>query len=185
MGDRIVSAILKKLGSEPRTREGKLAGVSVIIDAGDKARTLLIKRAERTGDPWSGQVAFPGGKMQGGDGSVLHTAIRETLEEVGVDLARNAEFLGYLGSFRTHVGSMGVVPSVFKLKARVKVTPNEEVSDFKWVAFESFLERGSASTFSFEARDARLEMPAYRVEGYVIWGLTFRIIESLLEGLSE
>ena len=185
MSDRFVSGILKKLDSEPRTRAERLAGVSVIIEAGDKARTLLVRRAQRTGDPWTGQVAFPGGKMRAGDVSVLQTAVRETQEEVGVDLARNAEFLGYFGSFRTRVGSMDVVPSVFKLKSKVKVTPNEEVSDFKWVAFESFLAPRSRSTFSFEADGARLEAPAFMVEGYVIWGLTFRIIESLLDGLSE
>jgi 8-oxo-dGTP pyrophosphatase MutT (NUDIX family) len=57
---------------------------------------LMIKRAEAEGDPWSGHVACPGGRMEPGDGDLAVTAVRETLEETGVDVARDGRLLGHL-----------------------------------------------------------------------------------------
>jgi 8-oxo-dGTP pyrophosphatase MutT (NUDIX family) len=179
-----VPAIARTLEhAEPKIKSTRLAGVSVILDGEETPRTLLIKRAEREGDPWSGQIAFPGGKMNEGDESVLHAAIRETKEEVGLDLAGDAAFLGYLGSFRTHTGTMDVVPSVFLLKKKAEISPNEEVSDFKWVGLGSLLATGSRSTYRFQTSGTSVEMPAFVTGDYVIWGLTFRIIETLLDRL--
>lgn len=167
--------------AEPKAQSTRLAGISIIFDGEEAPKTLLIKRAEREGDPWSGQIAFPGGKMNDGDESVLKAAIRETKEEVGVDLAADAAFLGYLGTFRTHTGTMDVVPAVFLLKKRPKITPNEEVSGYRWVGLSSFLASGSRSTYRFGMGSTSTEMPAFVEGDYVIWGLTFRIIETLLE----
>lgn len=169
--------------AEPKIQSTRLAGVSIILDGEESPKTLLIKRAEREGDPWSGQIAFPGGKMNQGDESVLRAAIRETREEVGVDLAGDAAFLGYLGAFRTHTGTMDVVPAVFLLKKKAEITPNEEVSDYKWVGLGSLLASGSRSTYRLEMGGSSMEMPAFATGDYVIWGLTFRIIETLLDRL--
>jgi len=181
MGRGIFPTMMGKLESkEPQTRSEKLAGVSVIIDGEVEPRTLLIRRANRQGDPWSGQVAFPGGRMQKGDSSALQTAIRETREEVGLDLSRDAEFLGYFGSFLTHTGDMEVVPSVFLMKRTREVVPNGEISGYRWIPFDSFLSPSSRSTYRFKAGGHSREMPAYIVGDYVVWGLTHRIISSLL-----
>jgi 8-oxo-dGTP pyrophosphatase MutT (NUDIX family) len=59
---------------------------------------LLIRRAERSGDPWSGQVGLPGGRRDPDDATLLSTAVREAVEEVGVHLPANA-CLGELRSF--------------------------------------------------------------------------------------
>jgi 8-oxo-dGTP pyrophosphatase MutT (NUDIX family) len=144
-------------------------------------RTLLIKRAERTGDPWSGQVAFPGGKFQEGDTSARDTAVRETLEEVGIDLATSSEFLGYFRSFRTHTGNMDVVPALFLLKGDVRVRTNEEVTSFLWVGLERLTSDRARATYSLRLGGESREVPAFRVGGYVVWGLTQRIISALLE----
>ncbi|MDV3293024.1 MAG: CoA pyrophosphatase [Nitrososphaerales archaeon] len=165
---------------QPAVEQTKLAGVSVIIDKRPEPRMFLIKRAERQGDPWSGQVAFPGGKMKEGDRTARQTAVRETIEEAGVDLARHADFLGYFGSFRTHTGNMEVIPSVFHLKGEVKVMPNEEVSSYRWVGLDEFLAPRSRSTYRVEADGVALNVPAYALGDYVVWGLTQRIISSLL-----
>ncbi len=181
MTSETLSAMLRKLETaEPVAKSRKLAAVSVIIDGDDSPRTLLIKRAERPNDPWSGQVAFPGGKMIESDGSVRQTAIRETREELGVDLSRDADFAGYYVPFRTHTGDMEVVPVVFLLKREVKVVPNQEVSGYRWVGLDALLSARATSSYHLETGSASRDTPAYKIGDYVVWGLTQRIVSSLL-----
>lgn len=166
--------------AQPSVESRKLAAVSVIIEGRANPKTLLIKRAERSDDPWSGQVAFPGGKLAKGDRSARQTAIRETREEVGVDLAKDASFVGYYRQFRTHTGDMDVIPAVFLLRREVKVEPNGEVSGYMWVGLDEFLQPSSASTYHLEAGGVSRDLPAYRIGNYIVWGLTHQIISSLL-----
>src|SRR5579863_6444108 len=94
-----VRSILPILGQEePISRvASETAAVAVVVrDTEEGDEVLLIKRAERDGDPWSGHIALPGGRVQKQDESFKATAVRETREEVGVDLDANASFLGYM-----------------------------------------------------------------------------------------
>jgi 8-oxo-dGTP pyrophosphatase MutT (NUDIX family) len=166
---------------EPPQRGLRFAAVSIIVRDRKSPSVLLIERAERPGDPWSGQIAFPGGKMQPEDRTARDTAVRETLEEVGIDLDKAAEFLGYGGVTRTHTGTMDVVPSVFVLKAGVEVRPNEEVSSFRWVDLEDLLSPASKTTHELNHEGKVVAMPAYAAGNYVVWGLTYRILNSMLE----
>ena len=176
-----LNAIKSKVSIDEPTggRLGR-ASVAVAIKDIEKPRVLLIKRAERIGDPWSGQIAFPGGKAQKGDPTMRNTAIRETLEEVGVDLKRDASFIGYTKPFVTHTGSMDVFPAVFLLNRDVDVHPNEEVSSFKWVELEKLMAQKSKSTLRVNLGGETMETPALVVDGFSIWGLTHRIITFLL-----
>ena len=181
MREGLLSLVTRKLVTvEPPVGSLRRASVSIILKDRIEPSTLLIKRAERVGDPWSGQVAFPGGKSQEGDASLKGTAIRETREEVGLDLG-NAEFLGYFASFRTHTGTMDVVPSVFLLNGEAEVYVNDEVSSFRWVKIESLGSKRRASSYRIDVGGITREMPAMLVDDYVVWGLTHRIITSLLE----
>jgi 8-oxo-dGTP pyrophosphatase MutT (NUDIX family) len=166
--------------AQPGIKSKKLAAVSVIIAGEDRPSMLLIKRAEHSDDPWSGQVAFPGGKMGEGDRSAKETAIREAREEVGVDLAGDAEFAGYYIPFRTHTGEMDVIPAVFLLPREARVVPNREVSGYKWVPLEEFSHPHTASTYHFSSQGSSRDLPAFTIDEYVVWGLTHRIISSLL-----
>lgn len=180
MVDGIFQDITRKLAKdEPRVGDKKLAAVSVILSGKDSPSVLLIKRAERAGDPWSGQVAFPGGKIKEGDRSAREVATRETLEEVGIDLKASSEFLGYFEPFATHTGTMNVVPSVYLLKREVPVRPNEEVSSYRWVDFATLLGPRSRAIHRLSFGGQEVEMPAFAVGDYVIWGLTYRIVSSL------
>lgn len=164
--------------AEPQVTGTRLAGVAVIIRAGADPGVLLIQRAVKDGDPWSGQVAFPGGKRAGGDRTIRDTAVRETREELGFDLGRAGNFAGYTGLFKTHSGNIVVVPSVFVLARRVRVRPNSEVSSFRWVGLLQLAK--SETTRVFELNGRSEERPAFVVGDYVVWGLTYRIIDSLL-----
>lgn len=182
MGNEIIDRVAKNLTTqEPKSRGLRFAAVSIIIRNSESPRVLLIKRAERASDPWSGQIAFPGGKMQSGDKNAKDTAVRETMEEVGVDLEKAAKFLGYADTVTTHTGTMDVVPTVFFLKQGVEVKPNEEVASHRWVSLRDFLSPNGKSTYKFNYDGRNIEMPSYLVEDYVVWGLTHRILSSVLK----
>src|SRR5688500_11808432 len=86
-------------GGSPDTTSGpaRRAAVALVLRDGPQGLELLfIRRAEHPLDPWSGQIAFPGGRAEPGDADLRTTAIRETAEELGFDLAADAEYLGHL-----------------------------------------------------------------------------------------
>jgi 8-oxo-dGTP pyrophosphatase MutT (NUDIX family) len=170
---------------EPIQKGLRLAAVSMILRDRKSPSVLLIERARRTGDPWSGQIAFPGGKMQEGDRTARDTAVRETREEVDINLDSAGDFLGYGEVTRTHTGTMDVVPSVFALKREVEIRPNQEVASFRWVDLEDLLAPGSRSNYQLDFEGKVVEMPAYAVDGYVVWGLTYRILGTLLGDRGE
>jgi len=170
----------KLVAKEPAPGELKRASVAVIFEHADSPSVLLIKRADRAGDPWSGQIAFPGGKSQEGDGTAEGTATREAREEMGIDLQKDADFLGYFGSFRTHSGTLEVIPAIFLVRKEVEVYPNEEVSTYRWVKLEELVAERSRSTIKIESGGQTREAPALLVDGFTVWGLTHRVILSLL-----
>ena len=184
MGSEVFARVAKRLvPHEPPQKGQRFAAVSIIVRDMQFPSVLLIKRAERTGDPWSGQIAFPGGKMQSGDGTARDTAVRETMEEVGVDLSR-ADFMGYAPTATTHTGNMEVVPAVFVLKESVEVKPNEEVASFRWIDLEDLLAPEAQYGYKLSHDGNYVELPAFKVDDYVVWGLTHRILSSML-GESE
>ncbi len=168
------------VADEPQQKGLRFAAVSMILRDRKSPSVLLIERARRAGDPWSGQIAFPGGKMQDGDGSARGTAARETREEVGIDLDGASDFLGYGQVATTHTGTMDVVPSVFSLRHQVEIRPNEEVASFRWIGLEELLAPGARYTYQFGSDGGVVQMPAYAVGGYVVWGLTYRILSAML-----
>ncbi len=178
----LFSALLEKLDRlEPVQGQLRQAAVSVIMKDKEAPSILLIKRADRKEDPWSGQVAFPGGKTQKGDATLRDTAIREAKEEVGLDLREDADFLGYFSAFRTHTGTMDVVPSAFLMRTEAEVRPNGEVASYRWVKVERLLSEQAKSSYRLDIGGQVREMPALLVDDYLVWGLTHRMIATLLE----
>ena len=183
---RLMSLVSKNLVTQEPSSEGRrLAAVAMIVKDRDSPSILLIKRAERIGDPWSGQIAFPGGKMQEEDRTARDTAVRETREEVGFDLTGVSEFLGYGGVATTHTGGMDVVPAVFELRHEVDVRPNGEVASFRWVELGDLVAPKSRSTYILKFEGKSVELPALTSGDYVVWGLTHRILTSLLQDDQE
>jgi len=182
LDQNLFSKITGKLQkSEPILGTVRVASVAIILDGREDPKTLLIKRANRPGDPWSGQVAFPGGKAQNKDKTVRETATREAREEVGLDLDRDGDFLGYFESFRTHTGTMDVVPSVFLLRNLGEVRPNGEVSSYRWAPLRELFSPEARTVYTLSFWNETQDMPAYRVGDYIVWGLTHRILSSLIE----
>src|SRR5436190_24050571 len=88
------------VGHQPQPAQApgaRPAAVSlVLVEGAEGAELLFIKRAERAGDPWSGQIAFPGGRRQASDAALVDTARRESKEEVGLDPGRLGSYVGSL-----------------------------------------------------------------------------------------
>jgi len=156
------------------------AAVAIVLsDIGPGPEVLFIERAERAGDPWSGHMAFPGGRVDPSDVDARAAAERETREEVGLDLAV-AESLGRLDDLR---GMRLVVPLVlsafvYRLDVRAPVVPNYEVRDAFWVPFADLFDPSR----HVGHRWAGMRWPGVRVrdpDRPVVWGLTYRLLESL------
>lgn len=161
---------------------GALAAVAAILRPRvGSAEVLLIRRAEREGDPWSGHMAFPGGRRDPSDESLLHTARRETVEEVGLDLSRVGELIGRLDDVPTHTTGLIVRPFVFALRdegATLRV--NHEVADATWVALGPLRAGVHDCRFDYVHEGRTHEFPAFDVAGRAVWGLTYRMLQLLL-----
>lgn len=157
------------------------AAVAVLI-APDPDSLLLIRRADRADDPWSGHMALPGGRQDADDADLIATAIRETAEEVGFSPTR-AQLAGTLDDVvpRTPVlPPIAVRPYVFTLPTRPTLQLNPEVAAIRWVALEHLLDAGTQETFEIDIRGERRQFAAYRVDEGIVWGLTERIVSDLL-----
>ncbi len=167
--------------------EGKRrAAVALVLrQAGDLPEVLFIERARREGDPWSGHMAFPGGRVDSGDDSARSAAERETLEEVGLDLA-NGEPLGRLDDMQGHhaVGVRPLVISafVYHVADPQLLVPNHEVHDAFWFPVPSLLDPERQVEYPLGNMRGG-PYPGIRVgapESQVVWGLTHRFLEIFL-----
>ncbi len=163
------------------------AAVALVLRDGPEGgglELLFIRRAEQERDPWSGHIGFPGGRAEAGDESPEATAVRETLEETGLDLARDGERLGALDDVqamaRGRPVDLVIAPRVFRLRSRLDGAPSHEVESLHWLSLERLLADETRSTLSYQHEGAVLELPCLRLEGLVIWGLTFRMFQSLV-----
>jgi len=160
------------------------AAVSLILrEVGGSAQTLIIKRAERPGDHWSGHLALPGGRAHIEDGDLISTAARETYEEVGVDLLDGGRFIGQLDIIaptNARLPRLEIAPFVAIAPKEFKLSLNDEVAGAFWVSITDLKREGRSSFFSMRLGDAINKWPAYPSEGGPIWGITERILTNFL-----
>ena len=146
---------------------------------------LMIKRAEREGDPWSGHMAFPGGRMDKADAHGFAVAVRETEEEVGLQLTAQDQCIGRLSDIitRPRRGSFGmaVTPFVFRLQREVSFSPNEEVAEVVWVPLEFLLDADNREQMEWTYRGIKMPLPCYFYEGRCIWGLSLMMLDELMD----
>ena len=143
---------------------------------------LLIRRADRSGDPWSGHMALPGGRREPADSELAATAIRETGEEVGVQL-RLQDLLGSLPDVipRTPVlPPIAVRPFVFLLPERPVLRLNPEVAQASWVPLDYLLRPDTHHPVQLEVAGKSRQVQAYQLENAIVWGMTERILTRFL-----
>ena len=149
---------------------------------------LMIKRAEIEQDPWSGHVACPGGRMDPGDRDLEHTAIRETWEETGVDLARDGAVLGTLDDISPRTPTLPpliIRPFVAVVKPNISLVESPEVAETFWVPLSAIRAAAAWGTGLVPIRGAgEREVDVFRHGNYTIWGLTHRALSQFVELLS-
>ena len=167
------------------TPDRNRASVALVVRPGETdLELLLIKRATVASDPWSGHMALPGGRRSPGDSTSIDTAVRETLEEVGIDLASRGSLLGRLDDVQPRSGAPKIVvsPFVFAVPGAEGVHPNHEVALAVWIPLGHLADRGSATEYLHAlSSGSLLRFPAISYQEHVIWGLTHRIITQFLE----
>jgi len=168
-----------------RTEDLKVAAVAAVVRQGrDGVEVLFIHRAEDPRDPWSGHMAFPGGRVEDRDADSLEAAKRETREEIGLDLGSGGTLFGRLSDVaavgRGRPLALVVEPYVFSIEDRPTLDPNHEVEEVVWVPLDFLLDRGNRSTIAWQHGEVSVNLPCYRYQTHVIWGLTFGMVDELL-----
>lgn len=184
-----LEAIEAALGSLPRGEPevaDRHAAVALVLRQRDAdVEALLIRRAERDGDPWSGHMALPGGRVEPGE-TPLATAVREAREEVGLDLGSLGRYVGRLPEHHALSGGilrpLAVTPCVFALEAEPPPLDldGSEVSEALWVSLGALRSGGLAARFTWSRPGiAAMVLPCWDYDGRRIWGLTHRILTTL------
>lgn len=158
--------------------QGTTAAVAALLkQTNARIQVLLVKRVKNMYDPWSGQVAFPGGKRDAKDNDLQDTVVRETFEETGIDLRVNGRFLGVLPALTSRPRpQMKIAPFVILLVNDPPITLNSrELESYEWFDLELVANSKSIS------KVGAIEVPAFAIGEMIVWGLTFRILEYLIQ----
>jgi 8-oxo-dGTP pyrophosphatase MutT (NUDIX family) len=186
-----IAALARRLAATPGRRiepDGiaRNAAIALVLRASGRGEPelLMIKRAEAEGDPWSGHVACPGGRMDPTDRDLEHTAIRETWEETGVDLDKHGRILGTLDDIspRTpHLPRLIIRPFVAIAEPDVAIVPSVEVAEAFWVPLSAIRESAAWGREMVRVRGVgEREEEVFRHGDYLVWGLTHRALTQFL-----
>lgn len=168
---------------------GRRAAVAlVLLPRAETLDILLIRRAERAGDLWSGHMALPGGRHESQDETLADTAIRETLEEVGLDLRADGELLGRLDDLpatgRGKAVGMVVSPFVFTIAREPALTLDPgEVEEAMWAPLAAMIDGSTDTTIDYRHEGHDLRLPGYAVGERVVWGMTHRMLNFLFDAI--
>lgn len=180
-----------KTSNVPGHRLMKQAAVAAIFrhqpTLPSQTELLFIKRATNPNDPWSGHMAFPGGRVDPIDNNPFDAAVRETHEEIGLDLHTHATHIGRLSQLiakrKGRPLPLVIEPHLFTLEAPPTFTLNHEVSEVIWIPMGFFLQQENRSTMPYKIAGVEVTLPCYRYQERVIWGLTLRMLDELLTTL--
>jgi 8-oxo-dGTP pyrophosphatase MutT (NUDIX family) len=165
------------------------AAVALVLrESAGELDLLFVRRAEHPDDPWSGHMAFPGGRAEPGDRDLLATSVRETLEETGLDLDADGQVLGALDEVQAMRSGgpvdLSIAPFVFRWSETTALALSDEVVGAYWMRLEALTAVESRAELEMELRGAVRRLPCLRVDGQVIWGLTYRMFEDLAARLA-
>ena len=186
---RLLAADLRENPGLAESDEGDpaRAAVAIVLRAAPHLEILLIQRAVREGDPWSGQIALPGGRRGPEDATLQDTAIRETLEETGLDLNANGLVLGTLDELRPRTPVLPpiiVTPFVAVIERDAPLEISDELADAFWTPWSTFADPARIDESEVLVRGASWKVTSYLVGDRVVWGMTERMLRQLATRLS-
>lgn len=176
--------IQSRLAGRPPSiiQDPEIHEAAVALVLGDQPDAMLIiRRAEREGDPWSGHMGLPGGRRASTDPDLLATAIRETREEVGLVLDPG-QLLGQLDDVAPRTRTRPPIfarPFVFAVPGTPVLILNTEVSGAFWFPLDRLLDPANYRSVDLEIGGVSRRFPAYHTGEGTIWGMTERVITSL------
>lgn len=189
LGHPLVARLARRLAARaPVVAAGdaltRHAAVALVlrIGGGGHVELLLIERAARDGDPWSGHMALPGGRHQDGE-SLLQTAVRETREETALDLDHDGAILGQLDDVAPRTVALPplvITPFVAATTGAAELRCSDEVADAFWMPVEELRAPGVAHDTLVEVAGGSRRVPCFEYRGHIIWGLTERVLQQFL-----
>lgn len=173
--DRMVTGFPRK-----RQSDSMLAAVLILLyPVNDNIYTLFIQRPLYNG-AHSGQISFPGGKMESGDRDFTDTAIRETCEEIGLCDER-LFILGILTPLFIPVSNIEVSPVVAFCSQQPELSPDSgEVVSVIEARLSDFIDKDIVKEKQMLIRNETMDIKYYYYNGYIIWGATAMILHELL-----
>jgi len=182
--ERLTAARREVDGSEGARRA---AVAAALRQSEDGLEVLLMRRAERPGDRWSGQISLPGGHVEPTDSSAVAAAIRETREEVGLDLEHDAEVLGELAPLQAMARGrrvdLWITPVVFLYRGKGALELGPEADDAFWLPLGPVRRGELDAEHRYEHEGLFYPLPSWRFGERVVWGLTHRILGEVLAAL--
>ncbi len=162
----------------------KRAAVAIILRQGKCGlEALMIKRAEREGDPWSGQMGFPGGRAEQSDRNNLHTATRESWEEIGLDMKQHTDVVGRLSDLLAQPHRwrkpMVVTPYLFSIQQVPELTANYEVAEVVWIPLSFLVNKNNRQSMKITRQNIEMTLPCYFYNEQRIWGMSLRMLDEL------
>lgn len=192
--NQILKVLQSKLGDASSFTFEKRAAVCIVLrpsETGELFDILYMQRADVPGDHWAGQIGFPGGKKDEEDESLLHTALREFHEEMGIDLEQKAKYLGPVNAVQgRRAGTelkFSIHPFVFYTEKsfRFKLDP-EEVADSFWIPLEHLLDPQSFQPYTLTYKSKEVQLPGLSFpKDKILWGLTYMMSLDFLQRLGE
>ena len=157
------------------------ASVAILVRSDD--HICMIRRAVKEQDYWSGHMGFPGGREESGDGTLLQTAIRETKEEIGVDIVLE-QCVGRLSDLKHP--KLQVSAFVFRIDSDLTFLLEEsEVAEVHWLPLRAFTDSSYRSTRTAVYKEQEYEAPVVNIGTADVWGISLRFIEDLLRRLKS
>lgn len=188
---RLARALQRSQGKEIEAQPPmRWAAIALVLRLGalGEPELLMIKRAEAEGDPWSGHVACPGGRMEPGDRDLAQTAVRETREETGIDLTRVGRMLGTLDDISPGTPVLPPIvirPFVALVPSSVEIVQSTEVAVAFWVPLSALRERTAWGMGTVVVRGVPREVSTFTHGEFLVWGLTERVLRQLIERMES
>lgn len=158
---------------------GRAAAVLVLVGKGERGPEILFVERAATLRTHAGQIAFPGGASDPGDADLIATAVREAMEETGVD-GTGIEPIGALPAAHVAVSGFDVTAVVgwWRRPSPVRAADPREVASVLVVPVADLTDPANRGRVR---HPSGYTGPGFEVAGHLVWGLTAHLLDGVLD----
>jgi 8-oxo-dGTP pyrophosphatase MutT (NUDIX family) len=160
--------------------ENKLASILVVI-YGESPLVVMTEKPKHM-KFHAGEISFPGGKLDSSDSNLLETALRETREELGLDI-KPEQVIGQLKPVITLNSRFTILPFVSVLDKIPPLSANAEVEKIFHIPLEDFLK--TMSNDPDPTHNLIQEMYTFEFQGKIVWGASARVLKQIADSLNS